>query len=457
MNIHELPGYKGTGFLKILPQLYKNPLSTLQKTVSTGERVIPFSFGKYILFLINDPSIIQHILKTNYRNYPRGKALEGIYPLLGKGIFTSDHELWSRQQKNITPAFHTKYFTRFGEIIDEECENFKSELEGYCKNLKEIDLQERFKVLMLKILVKEMFSPDLKFDAEDIIHKLDTILAYTSIRGELIRNVKTGFKSVFGLKYTPPADYTSALSSLEKFVAGFFKQVENGEIIPGMLTGILRDLKNAGEVDDIQIRDEIMTFLFAGFDTVAEGLSWTQYLISTNPGTDEKIIVELTERNLEGQESSPSSLHMAPETPYLRCVISEALRLYPPAWAFYRIVIEDEEIDGLFFPKKSYLMISPCLLHRTPKFWDQPDSFNPTRFEGEDQPEVNNFSYIPFGQGPHICTGRRLAMFEMLRIFSVLTPEYKFIYTGDNPPEVDPGIIMKAKNGLRFKVEKRIK
>ena len=102
-------------------------------------------------------------------------------------------------------------------------------------------------------------------------------------------------------------------------------------------------------------------------------------------------------------------------------------------------------------------MISPYLLHRTPKFWDQPDSFNPTRFEGEDQPEVNNFSYIPFGQGPHICTGRRLAMFEMLRIFSVLTPEYKFIYTGENPPEVDPGIIMKAKNGLRFKVEKRIK
>jgi cytochrome P450 len=455
MNINDLPGYKGTGFLKILPQLYKNPLVTLQKTVSTGERVIPFSFGKYILFLVNDPSILQHILKTNYRNYPRGKALEGIYPLLGKGIFTSDHELWNKQQKNITPAFHTKYYDTFGKIIEDETVEFIIELDEHCKNSKEIDIQERFKVLMLKILVKEMFSPELKFDAEDIIQKLDTILAYTSIRGELIRNVKTGFKAVFGLKYTPPPDYTTALEYLERFVADFFKRVEHNEITPGMLTGILKDLKTTGEVDDIQIRDEIMTFLFAGFDTVAEGLSWTQYLISSNPGTDEKIIDEINGLSAAGSESSLSSSHPSLNKPYLRCVINEAIRLYPPAWAFYRIVVEDEEIDGLFFPKKSYLMISPFLLHRTPKFWDQPDRFNPARFEGEDQPEVNNFSYIPFGQGPHICTGRRLAMFEMLKILSRLTPEYKFIYAGENPPEIDPGIIMKAKNGLPFRVEKR--
>lgn len=436
MNIHDLPGYKGAAFLKILPKLYRDPLGTLSDIVAGGERVIPFQLGKYILFLVNDPSILRHILKTNYRNYPRGKSLKGIFPLLGKGLFTSDHDLWVRQQKNLTPAFHTKNYAEFEQIIREETGRFCSELEALSKQSGNVDMQKEFKTLMLRILAKEMFSPDLKFEPETIIAKLDAVLDYTSIKGELIRNVVSGVKGLFGLRYTPPLYYTESLEYLEDFVAEFFGRIMKNELRPGALTSILKELKEQGEIDDTQVRDEIMTFLFAGFDTVAEGLSWSQYLISTNPGTDEKII--------SGSESR-----------WLGAVINEALRLYPPAWAFYRIVTEDDDIDGLHFPAKSYLMISPYLLHRTPKYWENPHLFNPERFVEEDQPEVNHFHYIPFGQGPHICTGRRIAMFEMHLILSIITPKFRFIYTGKNPPEADPGIIMKAKDALLFKVEMR--
>jgi len=436
MNIHDLPGYKGVSFLQILPQLYRDPLGSLTKIVSSGERVIPFQLGKYILFLVNDPSILRHILKTNYRNYPRGKSLKGIFPLLGKGLFTSDHNLWVKQQKNITPAFHTKNYSEFERIIREETDKFCSDLENFAKEHTTVDMQKEFKTLMLSILAKEMFSPDLKFNPETIITKLDAVLEYTSIKGELIRNVVSGVKGMFGLRYTPPLYYTESLKYLEDFVAEFFGRIMRNELRPAALTSILKELIEQGEIDDTQVRDEIMTFLFAGFDTVAEGLSWSQYLISANPGTGEKII----------------SAH---EPKYLQAVINEALRLYPPAWAFYRIVTEDDEIDGLHFPAKSYLMISPYLLHRTSKYWENPNLFNPERFIEEDQPEVNHFHYIPFGQGPHICTGRRIAMFEMHLILSIITPKFRFIYTGKNPPEADPGIIMKAKDALFFKVEMR--
>ncbi len=436
MNIHDLPGYKGVSFLQILPQLYRDPLGTLTKIVSSGERVIPFQLGKYILFLVNDPSILRHILKTNYRNYPRGKSLKGIFPLLGKGLFTSDHDLWVKQQKNITPAFHTKNYAEFERIIREETDKFCSDLENFAKQSTTVDMQKEFKTLMLRILAKEMFSPDLKFNPETIITKLDAVLEYTSIKGELIRNVVSGVKGMFGLRYTPPLYYTESLKYLEDFVAEFFGRIMRNELRPAALTSILKELIEQGEIDDTQVRDEIMTFLFAGFDTVAEGLSWSQYLISANPGTDEKIISEN-------------------DSKYLQAVIYEALRLYPPAWAFYRIVTEDDGIDGLHFPAKSYLMISPYLLHRIPKFWENPLAFNPERFIEEDQPEVNHFHYIPFGQGPHICTGRRIAMFEMNLILSIITPKFRFNYTGKNPPEADPGIIMKAKDALFFKVEMR--
>lgn len=452
MNINDLPGYRNTGFLKILPGLYNDPLSTLTRITSRGERVIPFSFGKYVLFLVNDPEVIRHILKNNYRNYPRGVSLKGIFPLLGKGLFTSDHDLWVKQQKSITPAFHSRNFTGFGRVIEEETVNYSVRFEAVADSGEVIDLQKEFKILMLTILVREMFSPGLKYDPLAIIENLDRVLDYTSIRGELIRNVKTAFKSLTGRKYTPPDYYTSSLQFLEEFVSSFFARIMSGELEPGALTVILKDLKEKGEIDDIQIRDEIMTFLFAGFDTVAEGLSWTQFLISTHPGTAEKILFRGDETAKPGDDDAPP---VKQGNSYLRSVINEALRLYPPAWAFYRIVTAGEEIEGLYFPEGSYLMISPYLLHRNPKFWENPESFDPGRFLGEDQPEVNHFHYIPFGQGPHICTGRRLAMFEMELILSKLTPRFKFTYVGENPPKLDPGIIMKAAEGLHFKVGKR--
>lgn len=448
MNINELPGYRNAGFVKILPGLYKNPLKTLTGITSSGEKVIPFSFGKYVLFLVNDPAIIRHILKNNYRNHPRGVSLKGIFPLLGKGLFTSDHELWVKQQKSITPAFHTRNFKEFGRIIDEETTKYASRFEEVAVSGEIIDLQKEFKILMLTILVREMFSPGLKYDPMVIIENLDRVLEYTSIRGELIRNVKSAFKGLFGQKYSPPEYYTTSLRFLEDFVAGFFGRIMSGELEPGALTSILKELKRKGEIDDMQVRDEIMTFLFAGFDTVAEGLSWSQYLISTHPGTDEKILAAGEVTATPDDDNIPAG---KPGNSYLRSVINEALRLYPPAWAFYRIVTSGEEIEGLYFPENSYLMISPYLLHRTPKFWEDPETFNPERFVGEYQPEVNHFHYIPFGQGPHICTGRRLAMFEMELILSKLTPRFKFTYTGELPPKTDPGIIMKAAGGLNFK------
>ncbi len=452
MNINDLPGYRNARFLKILPGLYRDPLNTLTGIVSGGQKVIPFSFGKYVLFLVNDPRIIKHILKSNYRNHPRGVSLKGIFPLLGKGLFTSDHDLWVKQQKSITPAFHTRNFSRFAAIIDEESTNYLQRLEEVAASGEVIDLQKEFKVLMLQILVREMFSPGLKYDPLAVIENLDRVLDYTSIRGELIRNVKSAFTSIVGKKFTPPAWYTGSLGYLEKFVADFFSRIMTGELEPGSLTLILKELKEKGEVDDRQVRDEIMTFLFAGFDTVAEGLSWAQFLISTHPGTDEKILARGDETTTP-DDDSPST--HKPGNSFLRSVINEALRLYPPAWAFYRIVTESEEIEDLYFPAKSYLMISPYLLHRTPKYWERAEEFVPERFLGEDQPEVNHFHYIPFGQGPHICTGRRLAMFEMELILAKLTPTFKFVYAGEMPPKLDPGIIMKAANGLHFRVEKR--
>ncbi len=452
MNINQLPGYKNAGFLKILPGLYRDPLKTLTGISSVGGRVIPFKLGKYATFLVNDPAIIRHILKNNYRNYPRGISLKGLFPLLGNGIFTSDHDSWVKQQKSITQAFHTRNFSAFGEVIREETTRFITRLEGIADSGKIIDLQEEFKVLKLNILTREMFSPGLKYDAETIIENLDRVLDFTSIRQDLIRTAKTELNKVFGKEYTPPGYYTTSLQYLETFVGDMIADIMSGKLEPGVLTALLKELKMKGEIADREIRDEIMAFLFAGFDTVAQGLSWSQYLISTNPGIAEKILSQGTQTITPDDDAVFTG---KPANSYLRSVIYEALRLYPPVWAIYRIVEEGEEIEGLYFPEKSYLMISPYLLHRSPKYWESPGEFIPDRFAGDDQPEVNHFHYIPFGQGPHICTGRRLGMFELELILEMLNSRFNFIYTGEVPPKLDLHILEIAANGLPFRVVKR--
>lgn len=452
MNINLLPGFKNAGFLKILPGLYRDPLKTLTGISSAGGRVMPFKLGKYATFLVNDPAIIRHILKNNYRNYPRGISLKGLFPLLGNGIFTSDHDSWVKQQKSITQAFHTRNFSGFGEVIREETTRFITRLEGIADSGKIIDLQEEFKVLKLNILTREMFSPDLKYDAETIIENLDRVLDFTSIRLDLIRTAKTELNKVFGKEYTPPGYYTTSLQYLESFVGDMIADIMSGKLEPGVLTALLKELKMKGEIDDREIRDEIMAFLFAGFDTVAQGLSWSQYLISTNAGTAEKILSQGAQTITPDDDGVFTG---KPANSYLRSVIYEALRLYPPVWAIYRIVEEGEEIEGLYFPEKSYLMISPYLLHRSPKYWENPEEFIPDRFAGDDQPEVNHFHYIPFGQGPHICTGRRLGMFELELILEMLNSRFNFIYTGEVPPKLDLHILEIAANGLPFRVVKR--
>ncbi len=138
---------------------------------------------------------------------------------------------------------------------------------------------------------------------------------------------------------------------------------------------------------------------------------------------------------------------------YTKKIIDETLRLYPAAWAFFRITATDDVYENLEIPARSYLMICPYTLHRNPKIWDEPELFNPERFESINIPDLPMMGYIPFGDGPHICIGKKLAILQAQIILGMISQKFKFHLISKRKPEIIPGIIMKAKNKIRLRLE----
>ena len=451
MHPNNLQGPKGFGFLKYVPGLIENPLKTLSKISYRFGKIIPFTFAGEELYLINDPGIIQHILKTNYTNYQRRKSLLDILPLLGNGLFASEHEYWVGQRKILNSAFHSKIVENYIPEIQNRTNILMGSWEQKARDNKPVEIQGEMKVMMLGILIRTMFSTDVKFDAASIIHSLDIVLQHASIKNHTIRIIHKKLLESIGFPELKENIFRNEIKSLDDFVYKMIDDGISGDIEICGILGILIDELKGGRTDKTKIRDEIMNFLFAGFDTVAETLTWLFYLLACYPEAEDKLHSELKSK-LNGE--NPDFSNIADLT-YTKKIIDETLRLYPAAWAFFRITAEDDVYEDLELPARSYLMICPYTLHRNPKIWDEPELFNPERFENIKIPDLPMMGYIPFGDGPHICIGKKLAILQTTIIIGMVSQKFKFRLTAKAKPKITPGIIIKAKEKINLFVSLR--
>jgi cytochrome P450 len=189
-----------------------------------------------------------------------------------------------------------------------------------------------------------------------------------------------------------------------------------------------RDEETGEGMNDEQLRDQVVTLLVAGFETTANALNWTWYLLSENPeamGTLQGEVGTALSAGMPGERTLPL-------LPWTRMVVEEALRLYPPAWILGRRAISDDRLGNRPLPAGSVVAISPYVLHRHPAFWEKPDMFEPSRFTPERIAARHRFSYIPFGAGPRLCIGHNLAMMEAQLAVATLARDFS--------PRLVPGV-----------------
>jgi cytochrome P450 len=207
-----------------------------------------------------------------------------------------------------------------------------------------------------------------------------------------------------------------------------------------------RDEETGQAMSDTQIRDEIITLLIAGHETVASALTWTWYLLSLHPAVRARLKNEVD--TVLGIRP-PTSADL-PNLPYTAQVFSEALRLFPPAWVITRHASGPDMLDGYEIPAGALVILSPYALHRHPEFWPNPEGFDPERFVPGNPPA--RFSYIPFGGGPRLCIGNTFAQIEASLILARLTQYYRLDLIPGEKVQVDALVTLRPHGGLRMRL-----
>jgi len=385
-------------------------------------------------YVIHHPDDVKRVLVSNYRNYTKGTGIDRIKLLLGKGIMTSEGELWKRQRAMMQPCFHRRVITRFADLIAQANDRFIARWEALAARGELVNVTEEMSDLTLEIVMRSLIGRDLERVTLELGANPFEVVARDSAR-----NLQFVYK------------FRSLTGLVQKLIARRRAQPdeEHFDYLAMLLSA--RDKETGQPMSDGELIDEILTLIVAGHETTASGLNWTWYLLSQHPEVEARLHAEL---DAAPELPAPSLVQME-ALAYTQQVINEALRLYPPGWVLSRRTIEADVLGGYPVPARTNVLLPLYLVHRHPRFWKDPEVFWPERFAPEHEAERPRFAYMPFAAGPRHCIGETLALFEMFVHLYKVARRYRLRYGPDKPLELEAGINLRTHHPLHMRLEAR--
>lgn len=444
MAITKIPGPTNLTLLPKIGSIQSKPLDFLLWLYQTYGPVSRFQAFNTPVIHLADPEAVKHVLQENHRNYSKDTIqYNSLAIITGNGLLTNDGTGWLRQRRLAQPAFARGRLSHLDQIVIPSTQSLLTRWrqlpEGYL-----IDVDAEMMRLTLEIVGKALFSIDLSKDAPHLTEATLTTLDYIVYRVKTLTLIPT---------YLPlPRNraFQKALKTLEEAVSQIIQQRRKDKVLGEDLLGMFlraRDEESGEGMSDRQIRDEVMTMLIAGHETVASALTWTWYLLSTHPEIENRLFEEV-HTVLKGNPPSTKDLE---NLPYTAQVFTEALRLYPPAWLITRKAMGEDEILGYSIPPGAIIVISPYVIHRLKEHWENPEAFIPERFARDPEGTSHRFTFIPFGAGPRLCIGNQFAHIEARLILAGMTQELRFT-PPPKAPVVDALVTLRPRNGLHMSV-----
>ncbi len=384
-------------------------------------------------YVIHHPDDVKRVLVGNHKNYIKGIGLDRVRILLGKGIMTSEGELWKRQRYMMQPFFHRRVISGFAAVIAAANERFIERWEALTARGELVNLTDEMSELTLEIVLRAIFGTD-----------LDRLTAQLGGNPFEVITRESGRNLQFAYKFR----------SLTKLVAGLIAQRRTEAREHFDYLGMLMDArdKDSGEpMPERELIDEVLTLIVAGHETTASGLNWTWYLLSQHPEVAARLHAEI-DATAELAVPQPADLE---SLSYTRQVIDEALRLYPPGWLLSRRTLAPDVLGGYAVPANANVLLPLYLVHRHPQFWREPARFWPERFAPEHEAERPRFAYMPFAAGPRHCIGESLALYEMLMHLYKVARRYRLTYVPDKPLELEAQINLRTRYPLHMRLERR--
>lgn len=440
------PGPAKQQLLKDLKLIRDHPHEYLLQSAKAYGDVVRFSVPGNQAYFINHPDHVKHVLQMNHRNYDKNTfQYNALSRITGQGLLTNvDAEDWLEKRRIAQPAFSKQSLQGIVPIVTASTRAMLADWEENIKGGALIDIDREMMKVALAVVAQTLFGADLSEQAHRLTGAVMEALDY------LIYQTRTLGMVPGWLPIRQNRNFKQACQKIENVVNDLIdrRPPDNpGQDFLGILIGA-RDEAGTPILSRKEIRDEVITMLIAGHETVASSLTWSWLLLSRNPGTREKIRLEAQQVLGDRQPTYEDYQQLT----YTRQAYHEALRLYPPAWLISRRAIGEDQLGEFSIPGGALVIISPYTLHRRPDLWPDPDIFDPARFSETASKGRHRFGFIPFGGGPRLCIGNRFAIIEATLILAMVSR----VCSLDLPPgaevRVEALVTMRPHGGLPMKL-----
>jgi cytochrome P450 len=410
---------RGRPLVGVLPELVRDgPELCVRAMRANPHAVARLRVGPASLYLVTHPDHVQHVLVENNRNYWKGRAFNRASFVFGRGLVLNEGESWLHQRRLISPAFSHARVAGLVPIMAGVVRRKADAWDGAARAGQPVEMVREMMTITLEIIARTMFSLGVTDrDVERMSGAFHTVLRHLSLR-----------IATFWLPERIPlpgaAKANAAIGVLEEIVRRVVAERRaSGERPDDLLSMLLeaRDAATGQGMSDRQLRDEVLTTMFGGYEATADALAWTWHLLARHPEVDTRFRAEV-DAVVAGDVPTAEELG---RMDYTRRLIMESMRVYPPFWWILRSALQDDEVGGQRIPAGATVLVVSYATHRHPDFWKDPERFDPDRFLPESMAGRHRHAYIPFGTGQRACVGRHLAMLETPLVLAMLARRFR--------------------------------
>lgn len=434
--------------IRAVPAIMRNALPFLERTAARYGDVVPFPVNGRPAVLVNGPAGVRRVLQDNHKGYSKATIQYTSLALVtGAGLLTTDGEVWRSHRRVLQPAFHRDTLHHVAAESVRAARIVRAEWDAAPGRV--VDVDDVLMRATLHVVGRTLFGADLvdggAAEGRRLVGAVHEALAVVMRRATQPWTAPPGIPTPTGRRLARAR--VTLDQACEAMLAARRAHPDQGG---GDVLGLLL----AAGMDDTEIRDELVTLVIAGHETVAASLTWTLRLLAEHPEVVARLHAELDEVLVDA-DGAPREVAWQDvgSLPVTRAVVDEGLRLYPPAWVITRRALADDVLDGVAIPAGTLVITSPWLLHRRADLWPDPLRFDVDRWLGPDAPSRRE-GYIPFGAGPRLCIGRDFALVESVIVLAELVRD-RTVTPAAPRPGVVPSVTLRPRGGMHLAARPR--
>jgi cytochrome P450 len=424
----------------LLLSFRRDPIKFLTKAVHEYGDFVHFKAGRRDVFFVSRPDLIQDVLVTQSQVFVKreGKGRSRR----GEGLITTASDFSLRHRPLVSPSFHREEMEGYASVVRDV---YERETRDW-KDGSIIDVHRSMLRLTLLVIGRTLFQQDLGPEAEKVGRAMNEFLEFFS------RSTMPLADIVERIPLTSNRNFLAARKDLDSLIYRVIKEAKSQPLDRHSLLSRLasREL-GGGEMTDSQIRDEMLTILLAGHETTGNALTWAWHLISRYPEVERRLHDEVREV-LGGRPPTGGDLQ---RLQYTEMTFNETLRVYPPAWIMMRQARQESTLGDCHIPKGSLVLVSQYITHHDPRYFTEPEKFDPERWTKDRRSELPRYAFFPFGGGPRTCIGEPLARLEGVLLLASVAQKWRLVPVTTDEIVPLPHITLRPRGGLRMKLERR--